>query len=50
MQQNLCRNLLSFIAGIINVPIADVVAMAEPEMAAKNMHDTVVTIASPPVK
>ncbi|MPM67669.1 hypothetical protein SDC9_114593 [bioreactor metagenome] len=36
-------------AGIINAPMADVVATAEPDIAAKNIHATVVTIPSPPV-
>ena len=35
-------------AGIMNAPTAEVVAMAEPEIAAKNMQVTVVTMLRPP--
>jgi len=38
-----------FMAGIINVPIADTVAGPEPDIAAKIMHDKVVTMARPPM-
>jgi hypothetical protein len=39
----------SFISGIIKDPIAETVAGPEPEIAAKNIQLTVVTIANPPV-
>lgn len=40
----------SFISGIIKEPIADTVAGPDPDIAAKNIHATVVTSAKPPVK
>ena len=39
----------SFISGIIKEPIAETVAGPEPDIAAKNIHVTVVTIANPPI-
>ena len=41
--------LRSFIDGIIKEPIAETVAGPEPEIAAKNIHASTVTIARPPV-
>jgi hypothetical protein len=38
-----------FIPGIMMLPIAAVVAVAEPEIAPKNMEAAMVTIASPPL-
>ena len=39
-----------FISGIMNPPTEDTVAVAEPEMAPKNMHVTMAEMERPPVK
>ena len=43
------KNRINGISGIMKEPMAETVAGPDPEMAAKNMHATVVTAASPPV-